>query len=45
MEARPRAEKLSAAGHRRLSALAAREGTTPDELLGRLIASWRTAKR
>ena len=45
MEARPRVEKLSAAGHRRLAALATKEGTTPDELLGRLIASWRAAKR
>jgi hypothetical protein len=45
MEDRPRAEKLSAAGHRRLAALALKEGTTPDELLGRMIASWRTAKR
>ncbi|HTP27467.1 MAG TPA: hypothetical protein VMK12_17670 [Anaeromyxobacteraceae bacterium] len=45
MEARPRVEKLSAAGHRRLAALSAKEGTTPDELLGRLIASWRAARR
>ena len=45
VEGRPRPEKLSAAGHRRLAALAIKEGTTPDELLGRLIASWRTAKR
>ena len=43
MEARPRAERLSAAGHRRLAALATKEGTTPDELLGRLIATWRVA--
>ncbi len=43
-EARPR-EKLSAAGHRRLVALAAKEGMTPDELLGRLISTWRSAKR
>ncbi len=44
MEHRPR-EKLSAAGHRRLAALATKEGMTPDELLGRLISSWRSAKR
>jgi hypothetical protein len=43
MEHRPR-EKLSAAGHRRLTALATKEGMTPDELLGRLISSWRSAK-
>lgn len=41
---RPR-EKLSAAGHRKLAALAAKEGMSPDELLGRLISSWRSAKR
>jgi hypothetical protein len=44
MENRPR-EKLSAAGHRKLAALATKEGMTPDELLGRLIASWRSATR
>jgi hypothetical protein len=44
-EARPRAEKLSAAGHRKLAALATKEGTTPDELLGCLIATWRTARK
>ena len=44
MEHRPR-EKLSAAGQRRLAALATKEGMTPDELLGRLISSWRRAKR
>ena len=38
-------EKLSAAGHRKLSALAKKEGVTPDELLGRLISCWREAKR
>jgi hypothetical protein len=38
-------EKLSAAGHRKLAKLAATEGTTPDELLGRLISSWRREKR
>lgn len=38
---RPRVEKLSPAGHRRLAALAAKEGTTPDQFLGRLIAAWR----
>jgi len=43
MEDRPR-EKLSAAGHRKLTTLAAQEGMTPDELLGRLIASWRSSK-
>ena len=44
IEDRPR-EKLSTAGHRRLVALAAKEGMTPDELLGRLISSWRRAER
>jgi len=44
MEDRPR-EKLSTAGHRKLAALAVKEGMTPDELLGRLISSWRSAKR
>ena len=44
MEDRPR-EKLSAASHRKLTTLAAKEGLTPDELLGRLISSWRNAKR
>ena len=44
MEDRPRA-KLSAAGHRKLAALATKERMTPDELLGRLIASWRRATR
>jgi hypothetical protein len=44
MENRPR-EKLSAAGHRKLAALATKEGMTPDELLGRLISSWRRATR
>jgi hypothetical protein len=43
-EDRPR-EKLSTAGHRKLAALAAKEGMTPDELLSRLICSWRSAKR
>jgi hypothetical protein len=42
-EDRPR-EKLSAAGHRKLSALAAKEGLTPDELLGRLISSLRSSR-
>jgi hypothetical protein len=41
---RPR-EKLSTAGHRKLVALAAKEGRSPDELLGRLISSWRSGKR
>jgi hypothetical protein len=40
---RPR-EKLSAAGHRKLATLATKEGLTPDELLGRLISSWRSSK-
>ncbi len=44
MEDGPR-EKLSTAGHRKLAALAAKEGMTPDELLGRLISTWRSAKR
>ena len=42
-EDRPR-EKLSAAGHRKLATLATKEGMTPDELLGRLISSWRSSK-
>jgi len=37
-------EKLSAAGHRKLATLAAKEGMTPDELLGRLISAWRSSK-
>lgn len=41
---RPR-EKLSTAGHRKLAALAAKEKMTPDELLGRLISTWRKACR
>ena len=40
---RPR-QKLSAAGHRKLSSLAEKEGMTPDELLGHLISSWRRSK-
>jgi hypothetical protein len=44
MEDRPR-QKLSTAGHRKLAALAAKEGMTPDELLSRLISSWRSANR
>lgn len=44
MEGRAR-EKLSAAGHRKLAALAAKEGLAPDELLGLLISSWRRARR
>jgi hypothetical protein len=43
IEDRPR-EKLSTAGHRKLATLAAKEGMTSDELLSRLIASWRSAK-
>jgi len=42
-EERPR-EKLSTAGQRKLAALAAREGITPDELLSRLISAWRNAR-
>jgi hypothetical protein len=41
---RPRA-RLSAAGHRKLAALAAKEGIAPDELVGQMIASWRRARR
>ena len=44
IEDRPR-ETLSPAGHHRLAALAAKDGMTPDELLGRLISTWRGAKR
>jgi len=44
MEDRPR-EKLSTAGQRRLATLAAKEGVTPDELLGHLIAAWRATRR
>jgi len=44
MKDRPQ-EKLSTVGHRKLAALAAKEGMTPEELLGRLISSWRCAKR
>lgn len=44
MEDRPR-EKLSSAGHRKLAALAAKQGITPDELLNRLISAWRNAQR
>ncbi|MEW6747466.1 MAG: hypothetical protein AB1486_32445 [Planctomycetota bacterium] len=43
MQDRPR-EKLSSAGHRKLTALAAKEGMTPDELLGHLISCWRRAR-
>jgi hypothetical protein len=43
MEDRPR-EKVSTAGHRKLAALAAREGMTPDELLDRLVSAWRNAR-
>jgi hypothetical protein len=38
-------DKLSTAGHRKLAILAAKEGMTPDQLLGHLIASWRKAKQ
>ena len=40
-----RREQLSAAGQRKLTSLAAKEGLTPDELLGQLMAVWRKAKR
>lgn len=43
LEDRPR-EKLSAAGQRKLVTLAAKEGMTPDELLARLISTWRSSK-
>ena len=43
-EDRPR-EKLSTAGHRKLSNLAAKEDLTPDELLTRLIEVWRGVKK
>ncbi|MBI2319699.1 MAG: hypothetical protein HYU75_22550 [Betaproteobacteria bacterium] len=43
LEDRPR-EKLSATGHRKLVTLAAKEGMTPDELLARLISTWRSSK-
>lgn len=43
MEGRPR-DKLSAAGHRKLVALAAKQSVTPDELLNRLISAWRKAQ-
>ena len=44
IEDRPR-EKLSAGGHRKLANLAAKKGMTPDQLLSRLISSWRRAQR
>jgi len=44
MEDRPR-EKRSTTGHRKLAALAAKEGLTPDELLSRRISSWRSGGR
>jgi hypothetical protein len=44
LEGRPR-EKLSAAAHRKLAALATKAGMTPDELVGQMIAAWRRAKR
>ncbi|MDI7267833.1 MAG: hypothetical protein QME96_07555 [Myxococcota bacterium] len=42
---RPHRDKLSTASHRRLATLAAKEGVTPDELLGRLISTWRGARQ
>jgi len=44
MDDRPR-EKLSAAGHRKLMALAAKENMTPDQLLTELVSSWRAGRR
>jgi len=41
---RPR-EKLSAAGHRKLTTLAAKEGVAPDEMLSRLVSAWRKARK
>jgi hypothetical protein len=38
---RPRPVKLTAAGQRRLATLAAREGLTSDDMLDRLIDTWR----
>lgn len=38
-------ERLSAAGLRKLAALAAKEGVSPDEMLGELIAAWRAARK
>jgi len=38
-------DKLSAAGHRKLSTLAAKEGVAPDEMLSSLISTWRAAKK
>jgi hypothetical protein len=40
---RPRG-KLSTAGQRKLAALADKEQVMPDEMLGRLIAAWRSKK-
>ena len=37
--------KLSAAGRRKLGTLAAKEGLTPDEMLSRLISTWRKVKK
>jgi len=42
MEHGPR-EKLSAAGLRKLAALAVKEGVGPDEILRRLMSAWRRA--
>jgi hypothetical protein len=39
-----RREKLSTPGHRKLAALAAREGMTPDEPFGRLISPGATRR-
>jgi hypothetical protein len=44
-EARPAKSSLSAAGQRKLSALANKEGLTADELLTRLIAAFKASNR
>jgi hypothetical protein len=44
MNNRP-SERLSAAGHRKLIALAAKENLTPDQLVAELISSWRAGRR
>lgn len=38
-------EKLSAAGHRKLATLAAKEGASPDEMLSGLISAWRKGRK
>ena len=44
-EARPAKSSLSAAGQRKLSALANKEGLTADELLTRLISAYKASNR